>query len=75
MHSMQTERTLPWKAMQRLAYGVLKLSPDNFWAMTYPEFVSLLEGAQGFVSEGVGQMTCTREKLENLLREFPDKKA
>ena len=72
---MQTELTLPWKAMQRLAYGVLKLSPDDFWAMTYPEFVVLLEGAQGFVSEGAGQLACTRERLESLLREFPDKKA
>lgn len=72
---MQTERTLPWQAMQRLAYGVLRMAPDHFWAMTYPEFVILLEGAQGYINEGVGQSTCTRERLEHLLKEFPDKKA
>ena len=35
---------MPWEEMKRYAYGPLKLMPDQFWELTYGEFLELVDG-------------------------------
>jgi len=50
-----------------LAFGLLRLSPDAFWAMTPIEFNAALQ-ALGFSKTG----SLSREELARLMRLFPD---
>lgn len=38
--------------MQRVAYGILKLQPHQFWSLTIREYRLMIEGAE-MVDEGV----------------------
>ncbi len=60
-----------WPGLMRLGLGVLRLTPDTFWAMTPGEFRLMLEGA-GF-HPGAGHMD--RTALDGLMTAFPDARA
>ena len=65
----EPDPTTDWDEVMRLGLGVLRLSPDVFWAMTPHEFQCALEGAgilrRVFAAPG-------RTALEALMRQFPD---
>lgn len=35
---------MDWEEMKRIAYGPLNLMPEQFWSLTYKEFLELVEG-------------------------------
>jgi uncharacterized phage protein (TIGR02216 family) len=50
-------------------FGVLRLQPDSFWAMTPRELLSAVEGVSGVSMQ---DQTIARSTLEALMRAFPD---
>jgi uncharacterized phage protein (TIGR02216 family) len=50
-------------------FGVLRLQPDSFWAMTPRELLSAVEGVTGVSMQ---DQTIARSTLEALMRAFPD---
>lgn len=60
---------LPWAETMAFGLGVLRLSPDAFWAMTFPELRAAARGHRG----ETGQTSPpTRAALSSLMRLFPD---
>ena len=57
-----------WPHLMRLGLGVLRLTPDAFWAMTPNELLAALQGAG--VAPIAGGMD--RGALETLMAAFPD---
>ena len=55
-----------WAALMRLGLVVLRLRPDQFWALT-PAELMLMAGVDGGVS------SLSRAGLTNLAVSFPDK--
>lgn len=58
---------LAWPQMLRLGLGQLRLRPADFWALTPAELLMML-------GLGDGPATLTRDGLETLMDQFPDKK-
>ena len=58
---------MDWTGLLRLGLGVLRLRPDEFWALTPVELLVML-GAEG------GAPPLTRARLEELARAYPDRK-
>lgn len=56
---------LAWSTLQRLALGKLRLKPDEFWALTPLEFLTMLGLEQG---NGV----LNRDRLSTLMHAYPD---
>lgn len=52
-------------------FGVLRLQPVAFWAMTPRELASAVEGASGRGPRVPGE-ALTRSALDDLMRAFPD---
>ncbi len=61
---------IDWSVLMRLGLGVLRLPPDDFWAMTPVEFRRALEGA------GVLPTDCSMpmdgQRLTQLMAAYPD---
>ena len=56
----------PWKDAMRFGFGVLRLSPSAFWAMTPRELGAAYEAVRGTVQP------FTRTRLDDLMRQHPD---
>lgn len=57
----------------QLGLGVLRLPPEQFWAMSVPEFKAAMEGyirAMGVAADGE---KISREEFFALQQRFPDK--
>lgn len=64
---------IPWQRYMEIAFGVLRLSPSDFWAMTPAEFHAALDGYIAARRGGGGTASApTRAELEELMRRFPD---
>jgi len=48
--------------------GVLRLSSEQFWALTLKE----LEAAMSFLSDADASRSLTRSSMNELLQQFPD---
>ena len=59
----------PWEAAMRFGFGVLRLSPRDFWALTPRELAS----AWGAVMGDRGT-ALARAELGGLMKRFPDGK-
>lgn len=59
----------PWARAMQIGMGVLHLAPRDFWAMTLPELNAAAVGAGLAQAPG----TMTRQTLEALRAEFPDR--
>jgi len=59
----------PWREAMQFGFGVLRLSPEQFWRMTPRELACALIGARG---GGVAPLD--RGGLDALMRRFPDHK-
>ncbi|MHA1523451.1 MAG: rcc01693 family protein [Alphaproteobacteria bacterium] len=59
---------MPWPALMMVGLGVLRMSPQNFWAMTLRE----LEAAAGGLFGQPVSTTLARADLANLMARFPD---
>lgn len=60
----------PWHAAMRFGFGVLKLHPEQFWAMTPRELASAMDAR----SNRGGGVAPSRTKLDALISAFPDQK-
>ena len=58
----------PWDEALRLALGVLRWSPGDFWAATPPELVAAYEGLFG----ARAAPPAGRSDLQRLMAAFPD---
>ncbi len=65
-----TNEPVDWAGLMRLGLGALRLSPDDFWAMTPNEFRLALEGA-GIVPVG-GSAPMSPGRLNELMQTYPD---
>jgi uncharacterized phage protein (TIGR02216 family) len=64
---MNPQKPASWQELMAFAFGVLKLTPDTFWAMTPREFDA---AAQPYLRMG---QVAERGTLAALMLEFPDK--
>jgi len=53
-----------WPALMRLGLGQLRLTPDQFWALT-PAELALMAGLDG-------QQVMNRAGLSELMKKYPD---
>ncbi len=63
---MNSQNPASWQELMAFAFGVLKLTPETFWAMTPREFDA---AASPFLHAG---QTTERGTLAVLMQEFPD---
>ncbi|MCB1491907.1 MAG: phage tail assembly chaperone [Rhodobiaceae bacterium] len=63
-----TARLYPFAEAMALGLGVLRLSPEAFWAMTPRELEAALGGATGRAFRAVP----SRQDLDALMQRFPD---
>ena len=63
---MNPQKPAGWQELMAFAFGILKLTPDTFWAMTPREFDA---AASPFLQ--TSQKT-ERGTLAALMQEFPD---
>ncbi|MFN3888977.1 MAG: rcc01693 family protein [Beijerinckiaceae bacterium] len=61
----------PWREAMAFGFGVLRLQPDAFWALTPRELVCAVEGAGGLELHSINH-PLARDGLEDLMRAFPD---
>lgn len=61
-------RAFPWDAAMRFGLGILKLHPDQFWAMTPRELSAAFDAHQPVQSAAP-----SRADLNQLINAFPDK--
>ena len=61
-------RAFPWDEAMRLGFGVLRLSPTEFWGLTPRELAAAFEGISGRARGGAPG----REVLDRLMAAFPD---
>jgi uncharacterized phage protein (TIGR02216 family) len=63
---MNQKQATSWQELMAFAFGVLKLTPDIFWAMTPREFDA---AAQPYLPADTGTQ---RGALAALMQAFPD---
>ena len=56
----------PWKEAMAFGFGVMRLPPQQFWAMTPLELAYAIEAIHGRSSP------LDRETFSELMRKFPD---
>ncbi|MEI2735316.1 MAG: rcc01693 family protein [Rhodoblastus sp.] len=66
--SSRAREKFPWREAMRFGLGVLRLAPRQFWNMTPRELHAAAEGLFGPRNGGAP----SREKLDALMRAFPD---
>ena len=64
---MTEARAFPWDAVSAFAFGILRLSPAEFWEMTPRELAMAM---RPFLK---GQGAPSRSEFEILMHNFPDK--
>lgn len=64
---MAEARVFPWDAVSAFAFGVLRLSPAEFWEMTPRELAMAM---RPFLK---GHGAPSRDELDALMQSFPDK--
>jgi uncharacterized phage protein (TIGR02216 family) len=66
---MPDVRAFPWDEVSAFAFGVLRLSPVEFWEMTPRELVTAM---QPFLR---GRGAPSRVEFDALMQNFPDKQS
>lgn len=61
----------PWAEAMSFGLGTLRLSPDEFWAMTPRELQAAMRGVLGPEPQ---KGSPTREEMNRLLARFPDER-
>ena len=64
--SSDTQKPAGWQELMGFAFGILKLTPDTFWAMTPREFDA---AAAPYLHSS---QATKRKTLAALMQEFPD---
>ena len=59
-----------WDTIMAVGLGLLRIRPQDFWAMTPAELDAVLKGAFG---EGIGGPGPSRADLIGLMGRFPDR--
>lgn len=62
---------LEWDVLQEAAFSVLKLSPQQFWKMTMPEFKALYRAARREQRANLSR-SLSHAELAELYAQFPD---
>ena len=63
---MHERRPFPWAEAIGFGFGVLRLSPHDFWAMTPRELAHAIKTVTGAVAP------LQRDDLTNLMARYPD---
>jgi uncharacterized phage protein (TIGR02216 family) len=61
------KRPFPWREAMGFGFGVLRLSPEAFWAMTPRELAYAIETLTGPIAQPMD-----RSALRDLMTRFPD---
>ncbi|MBB5046536.1 putative phage protein (TIGR02216 family) [Rhodopseudomonas rhenobacensis] len=61
-------KPFPWAEAMRFGFGVLRLAPREFWAMTPRELAHAIVAVRGVAAAPLDRAT-----LDALLRRFPDR--
>lgn len=70
---MSAPVAFPWSRLMAAGLGLLRLSPDVFWAMTPRELMAALEGAGLTTAPAAAPGgPLSRSELEGLMARFPD---
>jgi len=67
---VKEDRTFPWKNAMQFGFGILKLSPSQFWSMT-PRELDAAYRANNPSHDFGGKVD--RGRLDELMQLFPDK--
>jgi len=57
----------PWDEAMRLGFGILRLAPRDFWALTPRELAAIAAALAG-----VAPAPLSRSVLETLMKKYPD---
>jgi uncharacterized phage protein (TIGR02216 family) len=60
----------PWTEAMRIGFGVLRLSPEDFWRMTPRELMAAASGLYSMTGHG---KPLSRARFDELLKRYPDK--
>jgi uncharacterized phage protein (TIGR02216 family) len=63
-------KPFPWEAAMQFGFGVLRLSPRAFWAMTPRELAMAVIAVRGHATAPID-----RGGLDALMQRFPDEEA
>jgi uncharacterized phage protein (TIGR02216 family) len=66
---MMVIEEFPWTELLHMALGTFRLTPQQFWNMTLPELVMMIEAREG---KQEVKTPLQRAELEALQRSFPD---
>jgi len=58
----------PWDRALAVGFGILRLSPENFWALTPRELAAAMRGLFGEPA------AIDRTAFDDLMRRFPDRR-
>ena len=72
MSVTDAEMTLPWPLLMHIAFGVLELTPSQFWEMTPAELSATAKGWQMAHSAAKVEKPMGKEELNTLMKTFPD---
>ena len=64
---------MSWPEAMALGFGVLRLPPEQFWAMTPRELFAAIQGLAGVPFTGGAAAGIDRKTLNDLMQNFPDK--
>ncbi len=62
------KKHFPWKMAMQFGFGILHLSPTQFWSMTLVEFNNALQVYFGNIT-----LPLRRDNLDSLMQKYPDK--
>ena len=68
---MPTHEPFPWDEAMALGFGILRLAPRDFWAMTPRELARAADGAHGRPVRAANA-GLSRTALGALMQTFPD---
>jgi len=65
---MDQPQPFPWRNVMEFGFGVMHLSPKDFWSLTVPELQAALEQTYPNITQGL-----ERSWLRDAMTKYPDK--
>lgn len=69
MNEGNTETDMPWRELMAFGFGVLKLSPSDFWSMTLLEMDAAIHARS---KRGGPHMVPDHKFIDDLMQMHPD---
>ena len=67
-----THRSIPWRSWFELAFGAMKLAPQDFWRMSLVEWSAAIDGHARSLGADGSVVPLSQAELQELIEQFPD---